>query len=72
MRLSTYPLTEALMPHLSIAPIVLPLLAACMMLFLGEHRLRTKTAVSLFATLLNLVLGGLLFQGTARGEAQGT
>ncbi|MDQ5926705.1 MAG: multicomponent antiporter subunit [Pseudomonadota bacterium] len=72
MRLSTYPLTEALMPHLSIAPIVLPLLAACMMLFLGEHRLRTKTAVSLFATLLNLVLAVLLFQWTARGDAQGT
>lgn len=68
----TYPLTEALMPHLSIAPILLPLLTACVMLFLGEHRLRTKTAVSLGATLLNLILVVLLFQWTARGDVQGT
>ena len=46
-------LIEALMPHLSIAPILLPLLTACVLLFLSEHRLRTKTAVSLAAALLN-------------------
>ena len=72
MRWSTYPLTEALMPHLSIAPILLPLLAACLMLFLGERRQRAKTGVSLLATLLNLILAVLLFQWTARGDVQGT
>ena len=65
-------LIEALMPHLSIAPILLPLLTACVLLFLSEHRLRTKTAVSLAAALLNLILAVLLFQWTARGDAQGT
>src|SRR5690606_39345349 len=50
MRWSTHPLTEALMPHLSIAPILLPLLAACILLFLSERRQRAKAAVSLFAT----------------------
>ena len=65
-------LIEALMPHLSIAPILLPLLAACLMLFLGERRQRAKTGVSLLATLLNLVLAVLLFQWTARGDVQGT
>jgi len=69
---STYALIEALMPHLSIAPILLPLLTACVLLFLSEHRLRTKTAVSLAAALLNLILAVLLFQWTARGDAQGT
>ena len=53
---STYALIEALMPHLSIAPILLPLLTACVLLFLSEHRLRTKTAVSLAAALLNLFI----------------
>ena len=65
-------LIEALMPHLSIAPILLPLLTACVLLFLSEHRLRTKTAVSLAAALLNLILAVGLFQWTARGDAQGT
>ncbi|WP_306567181.1 monovalent cation/H+ antiporter subunit D [Aquabacterium sp.] len=65
-------LIEAVMPHLSIAPILLPLLTACVLLFLSEHRLRTKTAVSLAAALLNLILAVLLFQWTARGDAQGT
>ena len=65
-------LIEALMPNLSIAPILLPLLTACVLLFLSEHRLRTKTAVSLAAALLNLILAVLLFQWTARGDAQGT
>lgn len=69
---STYALIEALMPHLSIAPILLPLLTACVLLFLSEHRLRTKTAVSLATALLNLILAVLLFQWTARGDAQGT
>ncbi len=72
MRWSTYPLTEALMPHLSIAPILLPLLAACLMLCLGERRPRAKPGVSLLATLLNLILAVLLFQWTARGDVQGT
>ena len=56
-------LIEALMPHLSIAPILLPLLTACVLLFLSEHRLRTKTAVSLAAALLNLILAVGLFSG---------
>lgn len=72
MTWSPYALIEAVMPHLSIAPILLPLLTACVLLFLSEHRLRTKTAVSLAAALLNLILAVLLFQWTARGDAQGT
>lgn len=72
MTWSPYALIEAVMPHLSIAPILLPLLTACVLLFLSEHRLRTKTAVSLAAALLNLILAVGLFQWTARGDAQGT
>ncbi|MFZ2297984.1 MAG: monovalent cation/H+ antiporter subunit D [Aquabacterium sp.] len=72
MTWSPYALIETVMPHLSIAPILLPLLTACVLLFLSEHRLRTKTAVSLAAALLNLILAVLLFQWTARGDAQGT
>ena len=67
-----FSLTEALMPHLSVAPILLPLLAACTMLLLSERRQRAKTAVGLFATFLNLILVVLLFLWTARGDAQGT
>jgi multicomponent K+:H+ antiporter subunit D len=72
MTWSPYALIETVRPHLSIAPILLPLLTACVLLFLSEHRLRTKTAVSLAAALLNLILAVLLFQWTARGDAQGT
>ena len=72
MTWSPYALIETVMPHLSIAPILLPLLTACVLLFLSEHRLRTKTAVSLAAALLNLILAVGLFQWTARGDAQGT
>ena len=47
--------TAALMPHLMLAPIALPLLAAAVMLMLREEQQRLKMAINLAATLLGLV-----------------
>ncbi|MGV3729059.1 monovalent cation/H+ antiporter subunit D [Hydrogenophaga sp.] len=49
-------ITAALMPHLMIAPILLPLITACLMLFLREGKHRTKATLSLSAAVLNLVI----------------
>ncbi len=55
-------ITAALMPHLMIAPILLPLVAACVMLFMREGQHRTRATLSLAATLANLVVAvALLF-----------
>jgi len=43
-----------LMPHLMLAPIALPMLAAALMLLLGEERQRVKLALSCVCTLLGL------------------
>ena len=49
-------LAEQAMPHLLLAPIILPLLTAALMLMLPEERTRIKLAMNLFSTLLGLVL----------------
>jgi multicomponent K+:H+ antiporter subunit D len=51
---------QAAMPHLLIAPILLPLLAACVLLFLGDKRHRIKAGIGLAALLANLVLAAAL------------
>ena len=49
-------LTATLMPHLLLAPILLPLLAAALMLLMREERQRLKLALNLGATLLGLLV----------------
>ena len=51
---------EQAMPHLLLAPIVLPLFTAALMLLLPEERTRIKLAMNLLSTLLGLLLGSLL------------
>jgi len=61
-------LIEPLMPHLSIAPILLPLLTASALLFLTERRSRAKAALSLFSAALNLGVAIALFVWTAQSD----
>jgi multicomponent K+:H+ antiporter subunit D len=61
-------ITAALMPHLMIAPILLPLVTACVLLFLREGRHRTKAALSLSAAVLNLVVAAALLLWSKQGE----
>ncbi len=49
-------LTSALMPHLMLAPIALPLLTAALMLLLREERQRLKLGLNILSTLLGLVI----------------
>lgn len=49
-------LVEGLMPHLIIAPILFPLIMACLMLLAGERRYRLKISLGLFAGLVNLAI----------------
>lgn len=48
--------TSALMPHLILAPIMLPMFTAAMMLLLGEERQRAKLVINLASTLLGLIV----------------
>ena len=59
-----------LMPHLMLAPILLPLLTAALLLLMGEDQPRFKLIVNLLSTLLGLgvalaLLGWASQQGTA-------
>ena len=56
----TAQVTALLMPHLILAPIALPLLAAGLMLLLSEERQRTKVVMNITATFLGLVVAVLL------------
>ena len=58
------------MPHLILAPIMLPLFAACVMLMLREERQRTKVAINLVATLLGLGASILLLVQAAQSGQQ--
>ena len=58
------------MPHLILAPIMLPLLAACLMLMLREERQRTKVALNLVATVLGLGVSILLLMQAAQSGPQ--
>lgn len=51
-----------LMPHLMLAPILLPMLTAALILFLSEERQRIKLAVNLVSTLLGLGICILLMR----------
>lgn len=53
-------LADQAMPHLLLAPIVLPLFTAALMLLLPEERTRIKLAMNLLSTLLGLLLSALL------------
>ena len=53
-------LAQALMPHLVVAPVLLPLLAACLLMLVSERRHRTKATLGLLATAANLAVAVLL------------
>ncbi len=56
------------MPHLMIAPILLPLVTACLLLFLRDRQHRTKASISLFAAVLNLAVALALLWWSKQGE----
>ncbi|WP_204732974.1 monovalent cation/H+ antiporter subunit D [Hydrogenophaga laconesensis] len=56
------------MPHLMIAPILLPLVTACVLLFLRDRQHRTKAAISLFAAVLNLAVALALLWWSKQGD----
>lgn len=59
----------AWMPHLMLAPILLPLLSAALMLLLPEEKHRTKLVMNLGSTLLGLVIAcALLVWAHQQGE----
>ncbi|MFZ5507410.1 MAG: proton-conducting transporter membrane subunit, partial [Pseudomonadota bacterium] len=53
-------LAQALMPHLTIVPILLPLLTACLLLLLDGRRHRIRGMIGLGAALANLAVAVLL------------
>lgn len=60
----------ALMPHLTMAPILLPLIAASLLLMLGEKRHKRKVLLSLLATVCNLAVAVFLMLSVAIDKAQ--
>lgn len=56
------------MSHLTIAPLLLPLLAGVLILLLGERRLAAQRALSLAAVALSIPLALLLLSRAAQGE----
>ncbi|RZJ26970.1 MAG: monovalent cation/H+ antiporter subunit D [Haliea sp.] len=48
-------LLEATMPHLVAVPILVPMLTAALMLLLGEHRRRTKAALTVVSGLIGML-----------------
>jgi multicomponent K+:H+ antiporter subunit D len=61
-----------LMPHLMLAPIVLPMLTAALMLLLREEQQRLKLGLNLFSTLLGLVIAVALLAWSARSGSTAT
>lgn len=59
-----------LMPHLTMAPILLPLIAASLLLMLGEKRHKRKVLLSLLATVCNLAVAVFLMLSVAIDKAQ--
>lgn len=55
------------LPHLAIAPIILPLLASAFMLLLDERQYKLKAAISLFTIFAILVSAFMLLQGSGDG-----
>ena len=62
-------LIEAVMPHLIIAPILLPLVAAALMLFMSEQQRYWKALINVSASLLGLLIALALL---ARVHGNGT
>ena len=64
---------QALMPHLTIVPILLPLLTACLLLLLDGRRHRIRGMIGLAAALANLAVAVLLlfWVGSDRPAAYG-
>lgn len=60
----------ALMPHLTMAPILVPLIAASLLLMLGEKRHKRKVLLSLLATVCNLAVAVFLMLSVAIDKAQ--
>jgi multicomponent K+:H+ antiporter subunit D len=56
------------MPHLMIAPILLPLVTACVLLFLRDRQHRTKATISLAAAVVNLAVALALLLWSTQGE----
>jgi multicomponent K+:H+ antiporter subunit D len=60
--------TASLMPHLMLAPILLPMLTAALMLMLREEHQRLKIGMNLGSTLLGLIISiALLFWAHGQG-----
>ena len=55
---------ERLMPHLMLAPIMLPMLTAALMLFLREERQRLKLGMNILSTTISLVIVVMLLSWT--------
>lgn len=55
---------EHLMPHLMLAPIMLPMLTAALMLFLREERQRLKLGMNILSTTISLVIVVMLLGWT--------
>lgn len=62
----------SLMPHLIVAPILLPLLTAAVMLMLGEKRRPLKARINLFSSLLGLGIAVLLLYWTQQSGVPGS
>ncbi|MBT9490896.1 MAG: monovalent cation/H+ antiporter subunit D [Paucibacter sp.] len=58
------------MPHLTMAPVLLPLIAACLLLMLGDRRHKRKAVLALLATLGNLAVAVFLMLSVAMEKAQ--
>ena len=65
-------ITAALMPHLMLAPIALPMLTAALMLLLREDQQRLKVVLNLSSTLLGLLVAmALLDWASLQGATSG-
>ena len=67
-------LVDSLMPHLLLAPILLPMLTGGLMLLLGEEKRQTKVLVNIGSTTLGLVIaiGLLMWVKAQAGNNSGT
>ena len=61
-----------LMPHLMLAPIMLPLLTAALMLLLREEQQRLKLGLNLLSTLMGLAIAVALLAWSARAGSPAT
>ena len=65
-------LTSALMPHLMLAPIGLPMLTAALLLLLREEQQRLKLTLNVFSTLLGLLVAAALLRWSHQSGAPAT